>query len=118
MDGAFDRMLRAAKAEAAGEIEWLVSVDSTIVGPTRMRWGTKRRLRGVRAFRGRRCPSPARIATGVLVILFVGGGFFGLRGIIGVPVTHVCIHDHGVDTEARLDGEWVRFTAADGTDTL
>ncbi|MFF9870425.1 IS5 family transposase [Streptomyces sp. NPDC013953] len=33
MDGTFDRMLRAAqaKADAAGDIEWLVSVDSTIV---------------------------------------------------------------------------------------
>ncbi|WP_241200593.1 IS5 family transposase [Streptomyces sp. ADI92-24] len=32
-DGTFDRMLRAvqAKADAAGDIEWLVSVDSTIV---------------------------------------------------------------------------------------
>ncbi|MFG2836502.1 IS5 family transposase [Streptomyces zaomyceticus] len=33
MDGTFDRMLRAAqaKADAAGDIEWLVSVDSTVV---------------------------------------------------------------------------------------
>ncbi|MGW5886267.1 IS5 family transposase [Streptomyces sp. EAG2] len=32
-DGTFDRMLRAAqaKADAAGDIEWLVSVDSTII---------------------------------------------------------------------------------------
>ncbi|GAA1287855.1 hypothetical protein GCM10009579_58870 [Streptomyces javensis] len=32
-DGTFERMLRAAqaKADAAGDIEWLVSVDSTIV---------------------------------------------------------------------------------------
>ena len=32
-DGTFERMLRAvqARAEAAGDIEWLVSVDSTIV---------------------------------------------------------------------------------------
>ncbi|MGF1239708.1 MULTISPECIES: IS5 family transposase [unclassified Streptomyces] len=32
-DGTFDRMLRAAqaRADAAGDIEWLVSVDSTIV---------------------------------------------------------------------------------------
>lgn len=32
-DGTFGRMLRAAqaKADAAGDIEWLVSVDSTIV---------------------------------------------------------------------------------------
>ncbi|MFF7811244.1 IS5 family transposase [Streptomyces sp. NPDC007945] len=32
-DGTFDRMLRAAqaKADAAGDVEWLVSVDSTIV---------------------------------------------------------------------------------------
>ncbi|WP_428843541.1 IS5 family transposase [Streptomyces anulatus] len=32
-DGTFDRMLRAAqaKADAAGDIEWLVSVDSTVV---------------------------------------------------------------------------------------
>ncbi|GAA3398833.1 hypothetical protein GCM10017752_64240 [Streptomyces roseoviridis] len=33
MDGTFDRMLRAAqaKADAAGDVEWLVSVDSTVV---------------------------------------------------------------------------------------
>lgn len=33
MDGTFDRMLRAAqaKADASGDIEWLVSVDSTVV---------------------------------------------------------------------------------------
>nr|WP_234010749.1 IS5 family transposase [Streptomyces sp. SPB074] len=33
MDGTFERMLRAAqaKADAAGDIEWLVSVDSTVV---------------------------------------------------------------------------------------
>lgn len=32
-DGTFDRILRAAqaKADAAGDIDWLVSVDSTIV---------------------------------------------------------------------------------------
>lgn len=32
-DGTFDRMLRAAQAnaDAAGDIDWLVSVDSTIV---------------------------------------------------------------------------------------
>lgn len=32
-DGTFDRMLRAAqaKADATGDIEWLVSVDSTVV---------------------------------------------------------------------------------------
>lgn len=32
-DGTFDRMLRAAqaRADAAGDIDWLVSVDSTIV---------------------------------------------------------------------------------------
>ncbi|MFE3069193.1 transposase [Streptomyces sp. NPDC059247] len=32
-DGMFDRMLRAAqaKADAAGDVEWLVSVDSTVV---------------------------------------------------------------------------------------
>ncbi|EMF27353.1 transposase [Streptomyces gancidicus BKS 13-15] len=32
-DGTFERMLRAAqaKADAAGDIDWLVSVDSTIV---------------------------------------------------------------------------------------
>lgn len=32
-DGAFDRMLRAAQAkvDAAGDVDWLVSVDSTIV---------------------------------------------------------------------------------------
>ncbi len=32
-DGTFDRILRAAqaKADAAGDIEWLVSVDSSIV---------------------------------------------------------------------------------------
>ncbi|QLJ02773.1 transposase [Streptomyces sp. NEAU-sy36] len=32
-DGTFDRMLRAAqaRADAAGDVEWLVSVDSTIV---------------------------------------------------------------------------------------
>ncbi|WP_236576671.1 IS5 family transposase [Streptomyces sp. HF10] len=33
VDGTFDRMLRAAqaKADAAGDVEWLVSVDSTVV---------------------------------------------------------------------------------------
>ncbi|WP_436846251.1 IS5 family transposase [Streptomyces shenzhenensis] len=31
LDGTFERMLRAARADAAGEIDWLVSVDSTAV---------------------------------------------------------------------------------------
>ncbi|ALM43639.1 transposase (plasmid) [Streptomyces sp. FR-008] len=33
LDGTFERMLRAAqaRADAAGDIEWLVSVDSTVV---------------------------------------------------------------------------------------
>lgn len=33
LDGTFERMLRAAqaKADAAGDIDWLVSVDSTVV---------------------------------------------------------------------------------------
>ncbi|MET4644479.1 transposase [Streptomyces atratus] len=33
LDGTFERMLQAAqaRADAAGDIEWLVSVDSTVV---------------------------------------------------------------------------------------
>ncbi|WP_257155584.1 IS5 family transposase [Streptomyces sp. Ru87] len=47
-DGTFERMLRAAqaKAEAAGDIEWLVSVDSTIVrAHQHAAGGSKRGLR-------------------------------------------------------------------------
>ncbi|MEV5856742.1 transposase [Streptomyces anulatus] len=37
-DGTFDRMLRAtqAKADEAGDIDWLVSVDSTVVRAQRL----------------------------------------------------------------------------------
>ncbi|MFZ4178286.1 transposase [Streptomyces griseoincarnatus] len=47
-DGRFDRMLRAAqaKADAAGDIEWLVSVESTVVrAHQRAARGSKRGLR-------------------------------------------------------------------------
>ncbi len=44
-DGTFDRMLRAAqaKADAAGDIEWLMSVDSTIVRAHKHAAGARRR---------------------------------------------------------------------------
>lgn len=48
IDGTFHRMLRAAKAKAdeAGDIEWLVSLDSTIVrDPPACGRGSKRGLR-------------------------------------------------------------------------
>ncbi len=43
-DGTFDRMLRAIQAErdAAGDIDWLVSVDSTIVRAQQHTAGGKR----------------------------------------------------------------------------
>ncbi|MEF9886879.1 IS5 family transposase [Streptomyces sp. P9-A4] len=46
-DGTFDRMLRAAqaKADAAGDIEWLVSVDSTVVRAHQHAAGAKKGLR-------------------------------------------------------------------------
>ncbi|WP_078953736.1 IS5 family transposase [Streptomyces globisporus] len=46
-DGTFDRMLRAAraKADAAGDTEWLVSVDSTIVRAHQHAAGPERGLR-------------------------------------------------------------------------
>ncbi|MFC8957530.1 IS5 family transposase [Streptomyces sp. NPDC057101] len=46
-DGTFDRMLRAAqaKADAAGDIEWLVSVDSTIVRAHQHAAGARKGLR-------------------------------------------------------------------------
>ncbi|RZU34841.1 transposase [Streptomyces sp. BK022] len=44
-DGTFDRMLRAAqaKADAAGDVEWLVSVDSTIVRAHQHAAGARKR---------------------------------------------------------------------------
>ncbi|WP_398864413.1 IS5 family transposase [Streptomyces sp. C11-1] len=44
-DGTFDRMLRAAqaKADAAGDIEWLVSVDSTVVRAHQHAAGARKR---------------------------------------------------------------------------
>lgn len=44
-DGTFDRMLRAAQAtvDAAGDIEWLVSVDSTIVRAHQHAAGARKR---------------------------------------------------------------------------
>ncbi|MGW2492861.1 IS5 family transposase [Streptomyces sp. NPDC001606] len=46
-DGTFDRMLRAAqaRADAAGDIEWLVSVDSTVVRAHQHAAGAKKGLR-------------------------------------------------------------------------
>lgn len=47
-NGTFDRMLRAAqaKADAAGDIEWLVSVDSTVVRAVHRRNRARRGSRG------------------------------------------------------------------------
>ncbi|RPK43448.1 Transposase DDE domain protein [Streptomyces sp. ADI92-24] len=47
-DGTFERMLRTAqaKADAAGDISWLVSVDSTIVRAHQHAAGAKKGLRG------------------------------------------------------------------------
>lgn len=44
-DGTFDRMLRAvqAEADAAGDIEWLVSVDSTVVRAHQHAAGARKR---------------------------------------------------------------------------
>ena len=43
-DGTFDRMLRAAqaKADTAGDIEWLASVDSTVVRAHQHAAGTRK----------------------------------------------------------------------------
>ncbi|MFK3732300.1 hypothetical protein ACI2LJ_18760 [Streptomyces sp. NPDC088090] len=44
MDGTFDRMVRAAKAkaDAAGGVEWLVSVDPTAVRARRHAAGARK----------------------------------------------------------------------------
>ncbi|MEK8172377.1 IS5 family transposase [Streptomyces sp. M19] len=47
LDGTFERMLRAAqaKADAAGDIDWLVSVDSTVVRAHQHAAGARKGLR-------------------------------------------------------------------------
>jgi transposase len=49
-DGTFERMLRAAqaRADAAGDIEWLVSVDSTIVRAHQHAAGARKRGSAIR----------------------------------------------------------------------
>lgn len=61
-DGTFERMLRAAqaKADAAGDIEWLVSVDSTIVRAHQHAAGARKGGSGPRDSAGPEAASPAR----------------------------------------------------------
>ncbi|WP_396911142.1 hypothetical protein [Mycolicibacterium sp.] len=62
-----------------------------------------------------RRPSLARTASGALLVLLVLGGLLGLLGLVKVPLTHAYISAHGTETSATIDGEWVSFTAEDGT---
>ncbi|UWF76688.1 MULTISPECIES: hypothetical protein [Microbacterium] len=56
-----------------------------------------------------------RVAFRVLFLVLLGGGLIGLLSLVGVPVTRAYIHANGVEAQGTVDGNWVRFTTADGT---
>ncbi|WP_436961122.1 IS5 family transposase [Streptomyces sp. SudanB182_2057] len=71
LDGTFERMLRAAqaRADAAGNIDWLVSVDSTVVRAHQHAAGAKKR--------GLRVPGLGRSRGGLTSKIYLACDAFG-----------------------------------------
>lgn len=57
-----------------------------------------------------------RIVFRVLLVVMGAGLVLGILGLTGVPVTHGYIHANGIPTTATLDGDWITFATADGTE--
>ncbi len=57
-----------------------------------------------------------RIVFLFLSLVLAVGGVLGILGLVGVPVTRAYIHENGLPTTGRLDGEWVTFTNSSGVE--
>lgn len=54
----------------------------------------------------------ARVAAVVMLASLI----VGILSLTGVPVTRAYIHDNGRPTTGTVDGDWVTFSLADGTE--
>lgn len=57
-----------------------------------------------------------RIVFRVLAVAMLANLVIGILSLTGVPVTRAYIYANGQPTTGTLDGDWVTFTAADGTE--
>ncbi|MBP3978667.1 DUF3592 domain-containing protein [Microbacterium sp. BLY] len=58
----------------------------------------------------------ARVFFRILAFVMLGSLVIGILSLTGVPVTRAYIYDNGRPTTGTLDGDWVTFTTADGTE--
>lgn len=57
-----------------------------------------------------------RVLFRVLAFVMLGSLIIGILSLTGVPVTRAYIFENGRPTTGTVDGDWVTFTAADGTE--
>ncbi|WP_336502282.1 DUF3592 domain-containing protein [Microbacterium paraoxydans] len=57
-----------------------------------------------------------RVVFRVLAFVMLGSLIVGILSLTGVPVTRAYIFENGRPTTGTVDGDWVTFTAADGTE--
>lgn len=57
-----------------------------------------------------------RVIFRVLAFVMLGSLVVGILSLTGVPVTRAYIFENGRPTTGTVDGDWVTFTAADGTE--
>lgn len=60
--------------------------------------------------------SVVRVFFRVLAFVMLGSLIIGILSLTGVPVTRAYIFENGRPTTGTVDGDWVTFTAADGTE--
>ncbi len=73
-------------------------------------------LHDTSAPRGRVSGRIVRLVFRILAVLMLANLVIGILSLTGVPVTRAYIYEHGQPTTATLDGDWVTFTTAEGTE--
>ncbi|MEE6390152.1 DUF3592 domain-containing protein [Microbacterium paraoxydans] len=66
--------------------------------------------------RGNVVGAVVRVVFRVLAFVMLGSLVIGILSLTGVPVTRAYIFENGRPTTGTVDGDWVTFTAADGTE--
>ncbi|WP_149085536.1 MULTISPECIES: hypothetical protein [Microbacterium] len=66
--------------------------------------------------RGNAAGAVIRVVFRVLAFVMLGSLIIGILSLTGVPVTRAYIFENGRPTTGTMDGDWVTFTAADGTE--
>ncbi len=73
-------------------------------------------LRTQAAPRGQVRQRIVRIGFRILAFVMLANLVIGILSLTGVAVTRAYIHEHGTSTTARMDGDWVTFTTAEGVE--